>query len=308
MSGELRMKRKQTIPSRIRDFLNCCPLWVELSLLIVLVITLVLHVLTYSNYTETKDLTISNYQSTTERILSLEAEDFDEYLNALATFCLQPYYDSTFSRVIDLATPVTSEQLRYIKRQMYYYYYTRSDIGDYEIYLVNHGLVIGKTGNQQHFVDSPGNSKDFSTAIRACQKDARNQYLTTDADGHLCYYHTLVSVSTQEVQAVVRLSLKPKNLKTLKTNHATSHESILLLNNRHALLYRGNNNASFKFSDVSKALKNKERILCSRDTSYIMTSTTSQVSGITQSRNDIRVFVHIRIDSAAPQRNFIPRE
>ena len=68
----------------------------ELSLLIVLVITLVLHVLTYSNYTETKDLTISNYQSTTERILSLEAEDFDEYLNALATFCLQPYYDSTF--------------------------------------------------------------------------------------------------------------------------------------------------------------------------------------------------------------------
>ena len=281
MSGELRMKRKQTIPSRIRDFLNCCPLWVELSLLIVLVITLVLHVLTYSNYTETKDLTISNYQSTTERILSLEAEDFDEYLNALATFCLQPYYDSTFSRVIDLATPVTSEQLRYIKRQMYYYYYTRSDIGDYEIYLVNHGLVIGKTGNQQHFVDSPGNSKDFSTAIRACQKDARNQYLTTDADGHLCYYHTLVSVSTQEVQAVVRLSLKPKNLKTLKTNHATSHESILLLNNRHALLYRGNNNASFKFSDVSKALKNKERILCSGDTSYIMTSTTSQVSGIT---------------------------
>ena len=275
------MKRKQTIPSRIRDFLNCCPLWVELSLLIVLVITLVLHVLTYSNYTETKDLTISNYQSTTERILSLEAEDFDEYLNALATFCLQPYYDSTFSRVIDLATPVTSEQLRYIKRQMYYYYYTRSDIGDYEIYLVNHGLVIGKTGNQQHFVDSPGNSKDFSTAIRACQKDARNQYLTTDADGHLCYYHTLVSVSTQEVQAVVRLSLKPKNLKTLKTNHASSHESILLLNNRHALLYRGNNNASFKFSDVSKALKNKERILCSGDTSYIMTSTTSQVSGIT---------------------------
>ena len=281
MSGELRMKRKQTIPSRIRDFLNCCPLWVELSLLIVLVITLVLHVLTCSNYTETKDLTISNYQSTTERILSLEAEDFDEYLNALATFCLQPYYDSTFSRVIDLATPVTSEQLRYIKRQMYYYYYTRSDIGDYEIYLVNHGLVIGKTGNQQHFVDSPGNSKDFSTAIRACQKDARNQYLTTDTDGHLCYYHTLVSVSTQEVQAVVRLSLKPKNLKTLKTNHASSHESILLLNNKHALLYRGNNNASFKFSDVSKALKNKERILYSVDTSYIMTSTTSQVSGIT---------------------------
>ena len=270
------MKRKQTIPSRIRDFLNCCPLWVELSLLIVLVITLVLHVLTCSNYTETKDLTISNYQSTTERILSLEAEDFDEYLNALATFCLQPYYDSTFSRVIDLATPVTSEQLRYIKRQMYYYYYTRSDIGDYEIYLVNHGLVIGKTGNQQHFVDSPGNSKDFSTAIRACQKDARNQYLTTDTDGHLCYYHTLVSVSTQEVQAVVRLSLKPKN-----TNHASSHESILLLNNKHALLYRGNNNASFKFSDVSKALKNKERILYSVDTSYIMTSTTSQVSGIT---------------------------
>lgn len=280
MSEELRMKQKQTIPSRIRDFLNCCPLWVELSMLVVLVITLVLLVLTSSNYTETKNLTISNYQSTTERILSLEAEDFDEYLNALATFCLQPYYDSTFSRVIDLSTPVTSEQLRYVKRQMYYYYYTRSDIGDYEIYLVNHGLVIGKTGNQQHFVDVSGDPQDFSTAIRQCRKDSRNQYLTTDANGHLCYYHTLISVSTQEVQAVVRLSLKAKSLETLKTNHAANHESILILNNRQDLLYCGNN-ASLKFSDVSKALKNKKRILCSGDTSYIMTSTTSQVSGIT---------------------------
>ena len=280
MSEELRMKRKQTIPSRIPDFLNCCPLWVELSMLVVLVITLVLLVLTCSNYTETKDMTISNYQSTTEHILSLEAEDFDEYLNALATFCLQPYYDSTFSRVIDLSTPVTSEQLRYVKRQMYYYYYTRSDIGDYEIYLVNHGLVIGKTGNQQHFVDVSGDPQDFSTAIQQCRKDSRNQYLTTDADGHLCYYHTLISVSTQEVQAVVRLSLKAKSLETLKTNHAANHESILILNNRQDLLYCGNN-ASLKFSDVSKALKNKKRILCSGDTSYIMTSTTSQVSGIT---------------------------
>lgn len=275
------MKQKETIHSRIRDFLNCCPLWVELSLLIVLVITLVLHVLTYSNYTETKDLTISNYQSTTERILSLEAEDFDEYLNALATFCLQPYYDSTFSRIIDLSTPITSEQLRYVKRQMYYYYYTRSDIGDYEIYLVNHGLVIGKSANQQHFVDSPGNPQDFSTAVRECQKDARNQYLTTDAAGNLCYYHTLISISTQEVQAVVRLSLKAKSLETLKTNHASNNESILILNNRQALLYSGNNNASFKFSDVSKALNSQKRILCSEGTNYIMTSTTSQTSGVT---------------------------
>ena len=60
--------------------------------------------------------------------------------------------------------------------------------------------------------------------IRQCRKDSRNQYLTTDADGHLCYYHTLISVSTQEVQAVVRLSLKAKSLETLKTNHNSSHE------------------------------------------------------------------------------------
>jgi hypothetical protein len=109
--------------------------------------------------------------------------------------------------VIDLVTPVTSEQLRYIKRQMYYYYYTRSDIGDYEIYLVNHGLVIGKTGNQQHFVDVSGDPQDFSTAIRHCRKDSRNQYLTTDADGHLCYYHTLVSVSTQKVPYCITKAL-----------------------------------------------------------------------------------------------------
>ena len=95
---------------------------------------------------------------------------------------------------------------------------------DGSICFVNHGLVIGKTGNQQHFVDVSGDPQDFSTAIRQCRKDSRNQYLTTDADGHLCYYHTLISVSTQEVQAVVRLSLKAKSLETLKMNHNSSHE------------------------------------------------------------------------------------
>lgn len=265
----------------IKNLFNRCPLWVELSIVMILMITLILQVLTYSNYTETKQLTINNYRTTTGRVIALEAEDFDTYLDALATFCIQPYYDSTFTGVIDRSTPLSRTQLRYIKRQMYYYYYTRSDIEDYEIYLANHNLTVGKTGTQQHFIDQSADPDAFSTAIAQCSKSTKHQYVTVDASGRLCYYHTLIRVSDQHVQAVVRLTLDGKYLEKLKSGHDSSQEELLMINRNDELLYKSGTSDAFVLSDLLSALNEHAETFHGHDGTYILTSTTSADSGIT---------------------------
>lgn len=271
-------RRKNKFP--LKEILNCCPLWLELAVVIIIIITLVLEVLTYSNYTETKQMTISNYRATTARVLALEADDFDAYLAALETFCLQPYFDSTFSRIIDLSTPVTSEQINYVKKQMSYYYHTRSDIKDYQIYLVNHNITVGKTGNQQHFTESSGGADTFAAAIKQCRLNTKNQYLTTDADGHLCYYHTLISVSDQSVQAIIRLSLGNNGLQKLKATHAASQEDILLINSKNELIYNSSRH-TIPFPELTTAIHNHQETLYMSDCSYVMTSTKSNSSALT---------------------------
>ena len=122
---------------KTRKMLNHVPLWIQLIFIMILLTTAVSVRLVHKDYTSTKELTLSQYLSTTSQILNLEAENSDWYLDSLAKFCIQPYYDSSYTRIIDQKNPITAEQLSYVKKQMYYNYYTRSDILDYELYLVN---------------------------------------------------------------------------------------------------------------------------------------------------------------------------
>lgn len=136
---------------KIRKMLNPVPLWIQLIFIMILLTTAVSVQLVHKDYTSTKELTLSQYLSTTSQILSLEAENSDWYLDSLAKFCIQPYYDSSYTRIIDQKTPITTEQLSYVKQQMFYNYYTRSDILDYELYLINQDMIIGRNESQQHF-------------------------------------------------------------------------------------------------------------------------------------------------------------
>lgn len=83
-----------------KTLLGRTALWLQLTIFMVLITTLVAGYLIYKDYTSTRNLTINNQINTTDKILKLELENLDNYLLDLANFCIQPYYDSRFTRIV----------------------------------------------------------------------------------------------------------------------------------------------------------------------------------------------------------------
>ncbi len=149
MRKHILIKRAKT---HIKSLLNRTPLWMQLTVFMILVATVIAGYLISKDYTSTRNLTIENQLDTTEKILNLELENLDTYLMELANFCIQPYYDSRFTRIVEQNAPLNADQISYAKQQMFYYYYTRNDIHDYELYLLHQDLSIGRTSGQQHII------------------------------------------------------------------------------------------------------------------------------------------------------------
>lgn len=241
--------------NKLRKLLNRIPLWIQLTFIMILLTTAVSVRLVYKDYTSTKELTLSNYFSTTSQILDLEAENIDWYLDSLADFCIQPYYDSAFTRIIDQKTPVTVDQISYAKKQMYYNYYTRSDILDYELYLINQDMIIGRNEGQQHFtVQENMDRQPFLDAIEQCARNPRNLYIESSASGNISYYHTLFTIPGQVRQAVIKVTLDDHLIKWLLKDHCREGEILLLLNNENELIYSTEGTPSMDSSTLSLLL------------------------------------------------------
>lgn len=63
-----------------KTLLSRTALWMQLTIFMVLITTLVAGYLIYKDYTSTRNLTINNQIETTRKILSLELENLDNYL------------------------------------------------------------------------------------------------------------------------------------------------------------------------------------------------------------------------------------
>ena len=267
---------------KLRKMLNPIPLWIQLILIMILLTTAVSVRLIYKDYTSTKKLTLSQYLSTTSQILNLEAENSDWYLDSLAKFCLQSYYDSSYTRIIDQKTSINTDQLSYIKKQMYYNYYTRSDVCDYELYLVNQDLIIGRNEDQQHFtVQQDMDSQPFLNAAKKCKDSPRNLYIECDTSGNLTYYHTLFTVQGQVIQAVVQVTLDNSFITRLLNDHSTEGELFLLLNRNGDIVFSSSADVSFSSAELNPLLLKEETSVTLGGEAYYMVSDTCETGDLT---------------------------
>ena len=234
---------RQPIPTKklktcCKTMLNRTALWMQLTIFMVLITTLVAGYLIYKDYTSTRNLTINNQISTTHKILSLELENLDNYLLDLANFCIQPYYDSRFTRIVEQDVPLTAEQLSYAKQQMFYYYYTRNDILDYELYLIHQDLSIGRTNGQQHIITQEAAPEGVNKALLDCEKSNMNHSIkASDSATSLIYYHSLFQIKGKISQAIVRLKLDDTYAKQLLENHSEHGEIIVFLNDMEEIIF-----------------------------------------------------------------------
>lgn len=227
----------KTLKTHIKNLLNRTALWIQLTVFMILITTLVAGYLICKDYTSTRSLTINNQLDTTEKILNLELENLDDYLMELANFCIQPYYDSRFTRIVEQNAPLSSEQISYAKQQMFYYYYTRNDIHDYELYLLHQDLSIGRTNGQQHIVASESAPEGVWEALAECEASPMNHSIQPSESTSLIYYHSLFQIKGRVSQAVVRLELDDTFARQLIENHSTHGEIIFFLNDSGEIIF-----------------------------------------------------------------------
>lgn len=273
---------------RLAKFANCIPLWMQLSFFILIISTVTIFTLIFRNFTSIRNLTISNQYSLSQELLDLESENLDRYISELANFCIQPYYDNTFTRIINQKKPLSSAQIDYMKQQMYYYYYTRNDIQAYEIYLINQGLSIGRTENQEHIRVQSSPQFDIQTAASNCSKDPMFQSITyCDKDNaFFTYCHSLFQIKGQTQQALVHLQVNTSYLKQMLQNHQKAGSDFIMLNADNEFIYSSNtalfgaNDSTDEFFTTQRTLKNGAITVEINGKDYLMVSAKSQKNNI----------------------------
>lgn len=272
--------------AHIKNMLNRTPLWMQLTIFMILIATMIAGYLILKDYTSTRNLTIKNQLDTTDKILHLELENLDAYLLELANFCIQPYYDSRFTRIVEQNTPLTSEQISYAKQQMFYYYYTRNDLRDYELYLLHQDLSIGRTNGQQHIIARESAPEGIWEALAECETSPMNHSIGSSGSTNLIYYHSLFQVKGRVSQAIVRLELDGTFASQLMENHSTHGEIVFFLNDDGDIIFCNQPELSDSGQELLSALSHTKEHRDGYETidfsghSFLLVEAESNTSGI----------------------------
>lgn len=276
----------KTLKTHIKNMLNRTALWMQLAIFMILIATMIAGYLIFKDYTSTRNLTINNQLDTTEKILHLELENLDDYLMELANFCIQPYYDSRFTRIVEQDTPLSSDQISYAKQQMFYYYYTRNDIRDYELYLLHQDLSIGRTNGQQHIIASETAPDGVWEALAQCEASPMNHSTCPSESMNLIYYHSLFQIKGRVSQAIVRLELDGTYARQLIQNHSAHGELIFFLNDKEEIIFSNHSDMQARNGELLAALSQKEEHRDGYETidlsgqTFLLVESESSTSGI----------------------------
>lgn len=276
----------KTLKTHIKNMLNRTALWMQLAIFMILIATMIAGYLIFKDYTSTRNLTINNQLDTTEKILHLELENLDDYLMELANFCIQPYYDSRFTRIVEQDTPLSSDQISYAKQQMFYYYYTRNDIRDYELYLLHQDLSIGRTNGQQHIIASETAPDGVWEALAQCEASPMNHSICPSESMNLIYYHSLFQIKGRVSQAIVRLELDGTYARQLIQNHSAHGELIFFLNDKEEIIFSNHSDMQARNGELLAALSQKEEHRDGYETidlsgqTFLLVESESSTSGI----------------------------
>ncbi len=223
---------------KLRSILNHMSLWAQLAILMILTTSCIILILLYNNYTSVRNQSIQNQVELSSKLLQMESENMDQYLMLLANFSIQPYYDTDFTLIINQKNPISQEQLSYVRQQMHSYYYTRSDLLEYELYLINQDISVGRTGMQQRMLIQDSPAFDVENAVRKCAESRMHHYIEpADSPAFFTYYHSLFQVRGKKQQSIVRLKLNTSYLKQFLANHSGQHDILVFLNQDNELIY-----------------------------------------------------------------------
>lgn len=238
-----------------RAKMNQIPLWTQLLVLITLVTTLLTSFILARDYAKNKQEIMEQQIATSHRLLDLEMQNLEQYIKDLASFCLQPLYDTEFNTILKSRTPLDTVQASYAKDQIRTYYFSRTDLQSYELYLCHAGETYGRTHNSQHVTLLPASSLPLDEGCSQSSEGKNyNAIMPSDyADTFFAYYQSIIRIKDFAPEAVVKVEVDTSYADTLNAAHQSDQEFICIFNSLGELLYSGDH--SLLDSDDAQAIR-----------------------------------------------------
>lgn len=224
--------------SRIRSRM---PLWAQLVVMLTFVTTVLLSFILVRDYQNNRRSIIERQISTSGRLLDLELQNLDQYVKELTSFCLQPLYDSDFSRILSEKDPIAASDETYILNQMRTYFFSRSDLNGYQICRLADGSIYGRSGQVQHFRKLPDTTAFPQEAIITSSKGKYFHAIlpSEQKNGFFDYYQSIIRIKNKQPAAVIRLEIDRSFAASLNQSHAANGEFLCILNQNGQLLFSG---------------------------------------------------------------------
>lgn len=224
--------------SRIRSRM---PLWAQLVVMLTFVTTVLLSFILVRDYQNNRRSIIERQISTSGRLLNLELQNLDQYVKELTSFCLQPLYDSDFSRILSEKDPIAASDETYILNQMRIYFFSRSDLNGYQICRLADGSIYGRSGQVQHFRKMSDITAFPQEAIITSSKGKYFHAIlpSEQKNGFFDYYQSIIRIKNKQPAAVIRLEIDRSFAASLNQSHAANGEFLCILNQNGQLLFSG---------------------------------------------------------------------
>lgn len=232
------------------------PLWAQLVVMLTFVTTVLLSFILVRDYQNNQRSIIERQISTSGRLLDLELQNLDQYVKELTSFCLQPLYDSDFSRILSEKDPIAASDETYILNQMRTYFFSRSDLNGYQICRLADGSIYGRSGQVQHFRKLSDGTTFPEEAVTASSEGKYFHAIlpSEQKNGFFDYYQSIIRIKNKQPAAVIRLEIDRSFASALNQSHAANGEFLCILNQNGQLLFSGSGLLEDTDSDTLKKI------------------------------------------------------
>ncbi|MDO4303392.1 MAG: sensor histidine kinase [Bacillota bacterium] len=269
------------LKEKAKNILNHIPLWMQLTLFTTMISFSVLLYLIYTDYQRNQQIITDTQVDTSERLLSMEMQNLEKYIMELSVFSIQSCYDHTFTRIVEQESDILPSEETYIKSQMRAYFYSRSDLESFDVYLLNHSLRFSRSHagiGTSHILPEEIRSTDYY--MRCVQNSYFHAVLPSDDEDILFYYYRpLIRIKTKQPLAMVSVAVNNTYLNSLTDNHQLPGEFICLANEYGELLHSGapeliSSNTDHTFQEIAAKAAKHSSFSCVLDgMPYLVTFT-----------------------------------
>ena len=205
------------IAARLRAKLSArlarTPLWVSFMLMTSLLLLTSTLLLSLFNYNYSRSGSIREYNTQSERLLNLKAQNLKSYLDSLSEFCVLPVTDNAFYQQLHQTVPLSEAAQQDILQKIQTYYYTRTDLNAYHLYLLNQDLVIGRSSGDQRMKLQSAPNMGGNRQLEMCLKAKSGASISPASDGSLFVFsHTIIRISDKSPLAAAVIEVTPSAL------------------------------------------------------------------------------------------------